>query len=255
MPVYHETEFPASTFGWSPLTAVTAGRWRFVLGPKPALYDLARRPRRAREPPARARPRGCGTCATSWRRLAARRTRLAPPAPAPEGRRAAAAAREPRATSRGRARSAARSTPPRVSCCSPISPPPSTAWPAVTPPERGRSCPPRRPKSRGACRSSASWRPGRRGAGQRRCGARRPARRRGGESAERIPADQPRRARAARRPSGRGGAALRRALAIEPRSLPAALALGQLLVRSGRAAKRRRWCARSSRPARRAESC
>jgi arylsulfatase A-like enzyme len=38
--VYHETEFPASTFGWSPLAAVTRGRWRLVEGPKPALYDL-----------------------------------------------------------------------------------------------------------------------------------------------------------------------------------------------------------------------
>lgn len=42
--VYHETEFPASTFGWSPLTAVTRGRWRLVEGPKPALYDLERDP-------------------------------------------------------------------------------------------------------------------------------------------------------------------------------------------------------------------
>ena len=39
--VYHETEFPASTFGWSPLAAVTRGRHRLVDGPRPALYDLA----------------------------------------------------------------------------------------------------------------------------------------------------------------------------------------------------------------------
>jgi len=39
--VYHETEFPASTFGWSPLAAVSRGNWRLVEGPKPALYDLA----------------------------------------------------------------------------------------------------------------------------------------------------------------------------------------------------------------------
>ena len=39
-PIYHETDFPASTFGWSPLAAVTRGRWRFVDGPNPALFDL-----------------------------------------------------------------------------------------------------------------------------------------------------------------------------------------------------------------------
>jgi arylsulfatase A-like enzyme/Tfp pilus assembly protein PilF len=42
--VYHETEFPASTFGWSPLAAVTRGSWRLVEGPKPALFDLAADP-------------------------------------------------------------------------------------------------------------------------------------------------------------------------------------------------------------------
>jgi tetratricopeptide (TPR) repeat protein len=42
--IYHETEFPASTFGWSPLAAVTRGRWRLVDGPKPALYDLVADP-------------------------------------------------------------------------------------------------------------------------------------------------------------------------------------------------------------------
>jgi arylsulfatase A-like enzyme/Flp pilus assembly protein TadD len=42
--IHHETEFPASTFGWSPLAAVTRGRWRFVEGPKPALFDLVADP-------------------------------------------------------------------------------------------------------------------------------------------------------------------------------------------------------------------
>ena len=79
--VYHETEFPASTFGWSPLTALTAGNWRFVSGPKPALYDLAADPgelvNRARAEPERVR---------ALRRELARlagRTRLAPPAELP----------------------------------------------------------------------------------------------------------------------------------------------------------------------------
>lgn len=39
-PIYHETLFPASTFGWSPLQAVTRGRFRLVDGPRPAVYDL-----------------------------------------------------------------------------------------------------------------------------------------------------------------------------------------------------------------------
>ncbi|MEZ5313981.1 MAG: hypothetical protein R2862_10230 [Thermoanaerobaculia bacterium] len=34
LPVYHETEFPASTYGWSPLVAVSRGRWRLVVGPQ-----------------------------------------------------------------------------------------------------------------------------------------------------------------------------------------------------------------------------
>jgi arylsulfatase A-like enzyme/Flp pilus assembly protein TadD len=43
-PIYHETLFPASTFGWSSLFAVTSGHWRLVDGPRPALYDLATDP-------------------------------------------------------------------------------------------------------------------------------------------------------------------------------------------------------------------
>ena len=43
-PVYHETEFPASTFGWSPLAAVSRGRYRLLDGPKPALFDLVADP-------------------------------------------------------------------------------------------------------------------------------------------------------------------------------------------------------------------
>ncbi len=79
--VYHETEFPASTFGWSPLAAVTVGTWRFVSGPKPALFDLAADPgeltNRLREAPERAR-----ALQKELGRLA-QRARLAPPAAAP----------------------------------------------------------------------------------------------------------------------------------------------------------------------------
>ena len=79
--VYHETEFPASTFGWSPLAAVTVDIWRFVSGPKPALYDLAADPgelaNRLGEAPERARALN-----KELARLA-QRARLAPPAAAP----------------------------------------------------------------------------------------------------------------------------------------------------------------------------
>lgn len=42
--VYHETLFPLSAFGWAPLFAVTEGTLRFVLGPRPQLFDLAADP-------------------------------------------------------------------------------------------------------------------------------------------------------------------------------------------------------------------
>ena len=42
--IYHETEFPASTFGWAPLAALTRDRWRLVEGATPRLFDLARDP-------------------------------------------------------------------------------------------------------------------------------------------------------------------------------------------------------------------
>lgn len=79
--VYHETEFPASTFGWSPLAAVTQGTWRYVSGPRPALYDLTADPgesrNRIREEPDRLR-----ALRKELSRLAGRE-RLAPPAAAP----------------------------------------------------------------------------------------------------------------------------------------------------------------------------
>ena len=84
LPVYHETEFPASTFGWSPLAAVTAGRWRFVLGPKPALYDLAVDPGElVNLLPVPANTARVRELSRELARLAAR-PRLAPPAPAPK---------------------------------------------------------------------------------------------------------------------------------------------------------------------------
>lgn len=78
--VYHETEFPSSTFGWSPLSAVTSGRWRFVLGPKPALYDLTADPGEV----VNQLSAEAATVRLLRRELAqlTGRTRLAPPAPA-----------------------------------------------------------------------------------------------------------------------------------------------------------------------------
>jgi choline-sulfatase len=43
-PVYHETLFPFSAFGWAPLYAITEGPLRFVLGPRPQLFDLRNDP-------------------------------------------------------------------------------------------------------------------------------------------------------------------------------------------------------------------
>ncbi len=43
--IYSETWMPASAYGWSPLRAVSEGRWRLVMAPRPELYDLAADPR------------------------------------------------------------------------------------------------------------------------------------------------------------------------------------------------------------------
>jgi len=42
--VYSETFYPRYHFGWSELSAVTEGRFRFVRAPRPELYDLGRDP-------------------------------------------------------------------------------------------------------------------------------------------------------------------------------------------------------------------
>jgi tetratricopeptide (TPR) repeat protein len=39
--VYLETVYPRENFGWAPLTGLISGKWKFVLAPKPELYDLA----------------------------------------------------------------------------------------------------------------------------------------------------------------------------------------------------------------------
>jgi choline-sulfatase len=53
-PIFHETWFPASAYGWSPVLAVTAGHRRAVAWPRPELYDLATDPDETRDRAARA---------------------------------------------------------------------------------------------------------------------------------------------------------------------------------------------------------
>jgi len=43
-PVYAETYFPRLHFGWSELTSLVSGRWHFIHGPDPELYDLVADP-------------------------------------------------------------------------------------------------------------------------------------------------------------------------------------------------------------------
>ena len=38
-PIYSATWMPANAYGWSPLRAVSDQRWRFILAPRPELYD------------------------------------------------------------------------------------------------------------------------------------------------------------------------------------------------------------------------
>ncbi len=44
LPVYSETRMPASAYGWSPLAAISDGRWRLVRAPRPELYDFVADP-------------------------------------------------------------------------------------------------------------------------------------------------------------------------------------------------------------------
>ena len=43
-PVYAETRYPLSAYGWSPLEAVFDGRFKLIVAPRPELYDLAADP-------------------------------------------------------------------------------------------------------------------------------------------------------------------------------------------------------------------
>lgn len=58
-PTFAESLVPLVHYGWSDLRAVRAGRWKYILAPRPELYDLERDPGELRnlvgEEPARAR--------------------------------------------------------------------------------------------------------------------------------------------------------------------------------------------------------
>ena len=43
-PIYSESWMPATAYGWSPLRAASDSRWRFVLAPRPELYDFVSDP-------------------------------------------------------------------------------------------------------------------------------------------------------------------------------------------------------------------
>lgn len=43
-PVYLESRFPLSAYGWSPLEGVFDGRWKLIVAPRPELYDLGSDP-------------------------------------------------------------------------------------------------------------------------------------------------------------------------------------------------------------------
>ena len=106
-PTFAESLVPLIHYGWSDLRALRDGRWKYILAPRPELYDLERDPARAEEPGgagagARARAArrgsrsGCG-----WSSSAARSDAAA-------GRGAARSAREAR---RARLRQRRRSRP------------------------------------------------------------------------------------------------------------------------------------------------
>ena len=48
-PIYAETLYPRLHLGWSELRSVVDGRWHFVHGPRPELYDLALDPRETQD--------------------------------------------------------------------------------------------------------------------------------------------------------------------------------------------------------------
>ena len=79
--VYAEALYPLYHFGWSPLYSLTDARYRFVLAPKPELYDLERDPEE-RQNLAAARPR----VAAAMREALEARISPSPATPSPVSR-------------------------------------------------------------------------------------------------------------------------------------------------------------------------
>ena len=73
--LYAETLYPRLQLGWSELRSVVDGRWHYVLGPRPELYDLVERPARD-DRPGGARGRAARAPAGRARAGAARGRRL-----------------------------------------------------------------------------------------------------------------------------------------------------------------------------------
>jgi choline-sulfatase len=48
-PVYSEARLPAGAYGWSSLTAISDGRWRLIVAPRPELYDFIADPAERRD--------------------------------------------------------------------------------------------------------------------------------------------------------------------------------------------------------------
>ncbi len=47
-PIYSESQMPARTYGWSPLTALWDGQYRLIVAPRPELYDTSADPSESR---------------------------------------------------------------------------------------------------------------------------------------------------------------------------------------------------------------
>ena len=67
-PSFAESLVPLLHYGWSDLRAVRDGRWKYILAPRPELYDLERDPGRAEESRGRGAGQGAARCAPASRR-------------------------------------------------------------------------------------------------------------------------------------------------------------------------------------------
>ena len=281
-PAYAESLFCSLNLGWAPLHAMRSARYKLIEAPRPELYDVGRRSRRAAGRRGRAGPRGgdaAGRAAAGARDAAARRAAHA----RCRGTRAAAGARlrlgeraEPadgaRSEGRHRARRTARARPGGSAArirrsrsgssrpSWPSSPRAARAPPsgdrvpvagATTRPSRTSACSSRGRRSRRGPDRPRRVAPSRRTS---RGGPRRPRPRRGGGSpGARAAALRARTLRAMGRDAD-ARTALERALALDPANAEARRGLAELALGPRRPARRRRCSQldRGRRPDRRA---